>query len=76
MRTFKIKDQNCYITLDDEAIEDFNIDSDYTRHVADYEEVAKYFLAQSELLGHLEPFEIEEVTPMNHESCVIFSITA
>ncbi len=73
MKTFKIKGLNCYITLDEESIKEFNIDSEYTGIVANYEDVAKYFLAQSELLRYKEPFEIEEVKLIEHELCVLFA---
>lgn len=73
MRTFKIKGLNCYVTLDQESIEEFNIDSNCTGVVATYEDVAKYFLAESELLGHKESFEIEEVKAIDYERCLIFS---
>lgn len=73
MKTFKIKGLNCYITLDNESIEEFNIDSEYTGVISTYEDVAKYFLAESELLGHKEPFEIEEIKPINYERCILFS---
>lgn len=72
MKTFKIKGLNCYVTLDEQSIEEFNIDSDYTGFIADYEYVAKYFLAEFELLGYNESFKIEEVKPINYERCVIF----
>lgn len=73
MKTFKIKGLNCYITLDEQIIEEFNIDSEYSGVIADYEDVAKYFLAESGLLGYKEPFEIEEVKPINYETGVLFS---
>lgn len=76
MKTFKIKGLNCYITLNNELIDEFNIDSDYTGYIADYEDVAKYFLAQSELLGHMEPFDVVEVKPIQHEIGTIFSMAA
>ena len=72
MKTYKIKGMNCYVSIDQESVDDFNIDSDLSGFVADYEYVARYFLAQSELLGHNEPFEIEEVTAINHEVGVLF----
>ena len=73
MRTFKIKGMNCYVSIDQESVDDFNIDSELSGFVADYEYVARYFLAQSELLGHKEHFNIEEVKPIEYESCVIFN---
>ena len=73
MRTFKIKGLNCYITLNEQSIEEFNVDLEFIGIVANYEEVAKYFLAESELLGCNEPFDIEEVKPIDYERCVIFS---
>lgn len=73
MKTFKIIGLNCYVTIDEQSIEEFNIDSDYTGIVANYEKVARYFLAESELLGHNEPFEIEEVEPVDYERCILFS---
>lgn len=72
MKTFKIKGMNCYITLDEKSIEEFNIDSDHTGFIANYEDIAKYFLAESELLGHNELFKIEEVKPIDYERCVLF----
>ena len=74
MRTFKIKEMNCYVSIDQESVDDFNIDSDLSGFVADYEYVARYFLAQSELLGLNEPFEIEEVTAIEHEANVLFEM--
>ncbi len=41
MRTFKIKKLNCYITLDEQSIEEFNVDLEFIGIVANYEEVAK-----------------------------------
>lgn len=72
MKTFKIIGLNCYVTIDEQSIEEYNIDSDYTGIVANYEDVAKYFLAESGLLGHNEPFKIEAVKPVDYERCVLF----
>lgn len=75
MKTFKIKNLNCYITLDQKSLEDFNVDSDYSGHIADYEEMTRYFFKnQCEDLGFEVFFDIEEVEPVEHETCVIFSL--
>lgn len=74
MKTFKIKGKNCYITIDKQLLDEFNIDSDYTGIVANYEDVAKYFLRESEDIGHKEEFEIEEVEPIAHEIGELFSV--
>lgn len=74
MKSFKIKGLNCYITIDDDFMEEFNIDSEYTGHIADYEEAARYFLQESDLLGWKEHFEVEEVMPIDYEIGVIFSL--
>lgn len=75
IRTFKIKNLNCYVTLDQKSLEEFNIDSGYNGHIADYEEAARYFFKnQCGDLGFKVFFDIEEVEPVEHETCVIFSL--
>ena len=74
MKTYKIKGLNCYVTLDEQLLDDFNIDSDLSGFVADYEHVARYFLEESQLLGLNEPFEVEEVTTIKHEVGVLFEM--
>ena len=73
MKTFKIKGVNAYITLDKQSLEDFNIDSEFTGFTADYEYIARYFFNQSEYVGLNQSFEIEEVKPIQYESCIVCS---
>ena len=72
MKTFKIKGLNCYVNIDSESVDLFNIDSESIGYVADYEDVARYFLSQCEEIGLNESFEIEEVNFANIKPCVLF----
>lgn len=74
MKTFKVKGKNCYITIDKQLLEEYNIDSDYTGIVASYRDVAKYYFKNSEVIGYEEKFEIEEVKTIEHETGEIFSM--
>ena len=73
MKTFKIKGINAYITLNEQSLEDFNIDSEFTGFTADYEYIARYFFSQFEYIGLNKYFKIEEVEPIQHEPCIVFS---